>query len=224
MLDNMYFLEIQKHYLNRGSKMELEPVTSQGEAMLRNELKKYMEERPRVIQAIATAREFGDLAENAEYHAARERQSHVEGRIQELNARVSSIRVVDLSKVPTDFVRFGSKVTIVDIETALFDLLSNMNKINFAKYLNINAKIKIKINSVYDIQKGNRVKYLTVDIETDETLTYIIASDLETNPEQGWISYKCPLGKALMGKRVDDIIDFEHNNKEYEIVKIQKVN
>lgn len=170
----MYFLEIQKHYLNRGNKMELEPVTSQGEAMLRTELKKYMEKRPQVIQAIATAREFGDLAENAEYHAARERQSHVEGRIQELNARLSSIRVVDLSKVPTDSVRFGSKVTIIDIET-------------------------------------------------DETLTYIIASDLETNPEQGWISYKCPLGKALMGKRVDDIIDFEHNDKEYEILKIEKV-
>jgi|TARA_Y100000310_G_scaffold62227_1_gene57532 transcription elongation factor GreA len=174
MLDSLYFLEIQKHYLNRGNKMELEPVTSQGAAMLRNELKKCMEERPRVIQAIATARDFGDLAENAEYHSARERQSFLEGRIQELNARLSSIRVIDLSKVPTDFVRFGSKVTIIDIET-------------------------------------------------DETLTYIIASDLETNPEQGWISYKCPLGKALMGKRVDDIIDFEHNGKEYEILKIEKV-
>ena len=61
------------------------------------------------------------------------------------------------------------------------------------------------------------------DIETDEVLTYIIASDLETNPKEGWISNKCPLGKALLGKKVDDIVDFEHNDKEYEILKIEKV-
>ncbi len=174
MLDNMYFLEIQKHYLNRGSIMELEPVTSQGAAKLRNELKKCMEERPLVIQAIATARDFGDIAENAEYHAARERQSFLEGRIQELNGRLSSIHVVDLEKVLTDSVKFGTKVTIADIET-------------------------------------------------EEVLTYIIASDLETNPNEGWISSKCPLGKALMGKKVDDIVDFEHNGKEYEVLKIEKV-
>ena len=174
MLDNMYFLEIQKHYLNRGSKMKLEPVTSQGAAMLRTELKKCMEERPHVIQAIAHARDFGDIAENAEYHAARERQSFLEGRIQELNGRLSSIHVVDLDKVLTDSVKFGTKVTIVDIET-------------------------------------------------NEILTYIIASDLETNPNEGWISNKCPLGKALLGKQVDDIVDFEHTDKEYEILKIEKV-
>jgi transcription elongation factor GreA len=154
--------------------MELEPVTSQGAAKLRNELKKCMEERPLVIQAIATARDFGDIAENAEYHAARERQSFLEGRIQELNGRLSSIHVVDLEKVLTDSVKFGTKVTIADIET-------------------------------------------------EEVLTYIIASDLETNPNEGWISSKCPLGKVLMGKKVDDIVDFEHNGKEYEILKIEKV-
>ena len=133
--------------------MELEPVTSQGEAMLRNELKKYMEERPRVIQAIATAREFGDLAENAEYHAARERQSHVEGRIQELNARVSSIRVVDLSKVPTDFVRFGSKVTIVDIatdETLTYNpLFFSLSPLLMPRLYSLLSKIYRKLQETY---------------------------------------------------------------------------
>ena len=113
--------------------MVLEPVTSQGAAMLQDELKKCMEERPKIIDAISTARDFGDLGENAEYHAARDRQSFLEGRIQELNGKLSSIHVVDLDKVLTDSVRFGTKVTIVDIET-------------------------------------------------NEILTYIIASDLETNP------------------------------------------
>ena len=174
MLDNMYFLEIQKHYLNRGSTMKLEPVTSQGAAMLRTELKKCMEERPHVIQAISIARDFGDIAENAEYHAARERQSFLEGRIQELNGRLSSIHVIDLDKVIPDAVKFGTKVTIVDMET-------------------------------------------------NEILTYIIASDLETNPNEGWISSKCPLGKALLGKKVDDVVDFEHNGKEYGVLKIEKV-
>ena len=154
--------------------MELEPVTSQGAAMLQDELKKCMEERPKIIDAISTARDFGDLGENAEYHAARDRQSFLEGRIQELNGKLSSIHVVDLDKVLTDSVRFGTKVTIVDIET-------------------------------------------------NEILTYIIASDLETNPSKGWISSKCPLGKALLGKQVEDIVDFEHADKEYGILKIEKV-
>ena len=131
MLDSLYFLEIQKHYLNRGNKMELEPVTSQGAAMLQNELKKCMEERPRVIQAIATARDFGDLAENAEYHSARERQSFLEGRILELNGRLASIHIVDLDKVLTDAVRFGTKVTIVDITGKIIKQQTKTNPNNF---------------------------------------------------------------------------------------------
>jgi len=154
--------------------MELEPVTSRGEAMLRDELAKLMEERPQVIEAIATARDFGDISENAEYHAARERQSYVEGRIQELNGRLASIRVIDLSKVTTESVRFGTKVTILDFET-------------------------------------------------DEKSTYVIASDLESEPNNGWISYKCPLGKALLGKKVGEDIELEHNGKEYEVLKIEAV-
>ena len=156
--------------------MDREPVTSLGAKKLQDDLKKFMELRPQIIEAIATARDFGDLSENAEYHAAREQQSHVEGRIQELNSRLATIQVIDLNTVVPDSVKFGTTVKVLDLET-------------------------------------------------DKEVSYTIASDLETNPAEGWISYKCPLGKALIGKKVDDIADFEHagSYKEFEVISISKV-
>jgi len=75
------------------------------------------QERPAIIRAIAEARSHGDLSENAEYHAARERQSFVEGRIQELEEVVSSVEVIDLSTLSGDNVKFGAHVKLVDEET-----------------------------------------------------------------------------------------------------------
>ena len=95
----------------------MEPITSIGETKLRDELRKYMKERPVIIDAIAEARGHGDLSENAEYHSARERQSFVEGRIQELSARLSNVHVVNLKEVVTNRVVFGSRVMLEDLDT-----------------------------------------------------------------------------------------------------------
>ena len=95
----------------------MEPVTSIGVKKLYAELKKCKEERPLIIEAIGTAREHGDLAENAEYHAARERQSFIEGRLIELNNHIANVHVVDLTQVPTKKIVFGTSVTLLDLDT-----------------------------------------------------------------------------------------------------------
>jgi transcription elongation factor GreA len=99
--------------------MQKIPMTVKGEAALRVELEKLKkEDRPTVIQAIAEAREHGDLKENAEYHAAREQQGFIEGRIQDIESKLSLCQVVDISQMPeTDRVIFGSTVTIINTET-----------------------------------------------------------------------------------------------------------
>lgn len=95
------------------------PMTSTGEKKLRDELERLKRvERPRIVQAIAEARAHGDLKENAEYHAAREQQGFVEGRIQEIESKLSHAQVIDISAIPeTDKVVFGSTVDIINLET-----------------------------------------------------------------------------------------------------------
>jgi transcription elongation factor GreA len=99
--------------------MQKIPMTVEGEAALRVELEKLKkEDRPTVIQAIAEAREHGDLKENAEYHAAREQQGFIEGRIQDIESKLSLCQIVDISQIPQgDRVIFGSTVTIINTET-----------------------------------------------------------------------------------------------------------
>ncbi len=98
--------------------MQKFPITAEGLAKLEDELKHLRaEERPAVIRAIAEAREHGDLSENAEYHAARERQSFIEGRIAELESIIPSSDVIDTSKLSGTQVRFGARVTVIDEET-----------------------------------------------------------------------------------------------------------
>ncbi len=93
-------------------------MTGRGLQRLEDELRKLRsEERPSIIRAIAEARSHGDLSENAEYHAARDRQSFVEGRIQELEEIVSSVEVIDPSTLSGDHVKFGAQVSLVDEET-----------------------------------------------------------------------------------------------------------
>ncbi|NDG48822.1 MAG: transcription elongation factor GreA [Rhodospirillales bacterium] len=98
--------------------MQKFPMTAEGLARLEEELKHLRsQERPAVIRAIAEARAHGDLSENAEYHAARERQSFIEGRIAELETIIPSSEVIDIAKLSGNQVRFGAKVTVLDEET-----------------------------------------------------------------------------------------------------------
>lgn len=93
-------------------------MTVVGHAALETELANLKsKERPEVIAAIAEARAHGDLSENAEYHAARERQSFIEGRIKELDAVLSMAQIIDPATMSGDTVKFGATVTIVDEET-----------------------------------------------------------------------------------------------------------
>lgn len=98
--------------------MEKTPMTAEGHATLQDELRNLKTvERPAVIKAIAAAREHGDLSENAEYHAARERQSFIEGRIGELEDANKRAEIIDTSKLKGKTIRFGAKVKLADEDT-----------------------------------------------------------------------------------------------------------
>jgi transcription elongation factor GreA len=98
--------------------MQKVPMTTEGFTRLEDELRHLKGvERPAVIRAIAEAREHGDISENAEYHAARERQSFIEGRLAELEDKISRAEVIDVSKLSGRQVKFGATVTVVDEDT-----------------------------------------------------------------------------------------------------------
>ena len=98
--------------------MEKFPLTKQGFLALEEELKNLKGvERPNIIAAIAEARSHGDLSENAEYSAAKEKQSFIEGRIQDLEAVLSRAQVIDVSDTKSDVIRFGATVVVVDEDT-----------------------------------------------------------------------------------------------------------
>ena len=96
----------------------MNPITKEGEVLLREELKKLKtQDRPKIIDAIATAREFGDLKENAEYHAAKEQQSLTEARIRDIESKLSNAQIIDISILdPSDKVIFGTTVTVYNSE------------------------------------------------------------------------------------------------------------
>ncbi|MDC3105602.1 transcription elongation factor GreA [Gammaproteobacteria bacterium] len=152
--------------------MQKTVMTPFGEAALRDELEHLTRVvRPQIVDAIATAREHGDLKENAEYHAAREQQSFTEGRIQDIESKLANSEVVDISKIPSgDKVIFGSLVNIINVET-------------------------------------------------DEAFEYRIVGDDEADVNQGKISYKSPIARALIGKEVGDIavVQAPSGEIEYEI-------
>ncbi|MBU6407132.1 MAG: transcription elongation factor GreA [Alphaproteobacteria bacterium] len=98
--------------------MDKVPMTAEGHAALDSELKRLKtEERPAVIAAIAEARSHGDLSENAEYHAAKERQSFIEGRVAELEDKLARAQVIDVSKLSGKAIKFGATVTVMDEDT-----------------------------------------------------------------------------------------------------------
>jgi transcription elongation factor GreA len=98
--------------------MDKIPMTAQGFQALETEIKHLKSvERPAVIRAISEARAHGDLSENAEYHSAKERQSFIEGRVMELEDKLSRAQVIDVSKLSGKVVKFGATVTVVDEDT-----------------------------------------------------------------------------------------------------------
>jgi transcription elongation factor GreA len=98
--------------------MDKFPMTAGGYSALEEELKRRQQvERPRIIQAIAEARTHGDIAENAEYHAAKDAQALNEGRIAELEDKLSRAEVIDVSKLSGNTIKFGATVTLVDEDT-----------------------------------------------------------------------------------------------------------
>jgi transcription elongation factor GreA len=156
--------------------MKKHPMTIKGAEALKEELKRLKTiERPRIIEAIATARAHGDLKENAEYHAAREEQSFNEGRIQELEAKLAHCQIVDVSKLKNEGkVVFGSTVTVC---------------------------------------------HLTKDKE----ITYQIVGEDEADIKLNKISYSSPIGRALIGKSIDDTVSVETPGGmvEYEIIEVE---
>jgi transcription elongation factor GreA len=98
--------------------MDKVPITPEGHAKLRDELANLKSvERPAIVQAIAVARDHGDLSENAEYHAAKERQGFIEGRIKELEAKLALAEVIDASKLTGKKVAFGATIKLSNADT-----------------------------------------------------------------------------------------------------------
>ena len=94
------------------------PMTADGYSRLQEELKRLKTvDRPAIIRAIAEARDHGDLAENAEYHSARDRQSFIEGRLAEIEDKIARAEIIDVSKLSGSVIKFGAKVTLADEET-----------------------------------------------------------------------------------------------------------
>ena len=93
-------------------------ITKEGMQRLRKRMNDLIAERPAVIKQVVTAREMGDLSENAEYHAARERQRHLENEYNRIKSRMDKLQVIDATNIPKDAVRFGAKVIVKEISNS----------------------------------------------------------------------------------------------------------
>ena len=146
--------------MQNGNKMEKEPITVNGLNKLKEELI-YLKEkkRPEIVAAISEARSHGDLKENAEYHAAKEQQSHNEGRIAKINDSIARANVIDVTK------------------------FSNDSKIIFG--------------STVDLE----------NLDTGEKLEYKIVGRDEADLKKKLIYYKSPIGKGLIGKNKNDLVE-----------------
>ncbi len=154
------------------------PMTVEGADSLREELDRLKKvDRPRIVAAIAEAREHGDLKENAEYHAAREQQGFAEGRIQEIEGKLGNVQIIDVAQIPEgDKVIFGCTVDIVNVDT-------------------------------------------------DETVTYKIVGDDESDVKANKISYQSPIARALIAKEVGDVVVVKtpSGDIEYEIDNVAHI-
>ena len=155
--------------------MEKFPITNNGFEKLETELKLLKStERPNVIKAIAEARAHGDLSENAEYHAAKEKQSFIEGRIADLENKISRAEVINTRVLSGNKIIFGATVTLGEVGS--------------------------KKNIVYQI------------VGTEEA-----------DVENGKISVSSPLARALLGKKIDDMVEVlsPGGSREYEVENIE---
>lgn len=154
--------------------MEKVPMTAGGYAALGEELRRrQQEDRPRIIQQIAEARAHGDLSENAEYHAAKERQGQVEATIAHIEDQLARAQIIDPKTLSGDRVMFGATVTLLD--------------------------------------------------EDDKEVRYQIVGQVEADAKAGRISYNSPLGKALIGRNVDDEVEVTvpSGDKYYQVAKVE---
>ena len=151
------------------------PMLAEGYERLISELKALREERPRIVDAIEEARAHGDLSENAEYHAAKERQGQVEMSIADLEDKVSRAQIIDPATLSGDRIIFGATVTLLD--------------------------------------------------DDEKPVKYQIVGPYEADAKVGRISYNSPLGRALIGRRVEDEIEVTvpAGDRSYLVQKIEFV-
>ncbi|MGH6746809.1 GreA/GreB family elongation factor [Novosphingobium sp. PhB57] len=151
------------------------PMLAEGYEKLTAEIKALREERPRIVDAIEEARAHGDLSENAEYHAAKERQGQVEATIADLEDKITRAQIVDPATLSSDKIIFGATVTLLD--------------------------------------------------EDDKPVRYQIVGPYEADARVGRISYNSPLGKALIGRRVEEEVEVTvpAGDKFYLVQKIEFV-
>jgi transcription elongation factor GreA len=151
------------------------PMTKEGYEKIKKELDHLMKvERPKNIRDIEEARGHGDLSENAEYHAAKERQGHIDAKKRELEHKLAHAQIIDLSKLSNEKVVFGATVTLADTETG-------------------------------------------------ETKKYTLIGQEEADIKQGKLSVQSPVGKALIGHKVGDVVTVKTPARtvEYEIQEIE---
>ena len=155
--------------------MEKVPMLAEGYEKLTAELKQLRAERPRIVDAIEEARAHGDLSENAEYHAAKERQGQVEAMIGDIESKVSRAQIIDPKTLSGDKVVFGATVTLLD--------------------------------------------------EDDKPIKYQIVGETEANAAGGRISYNSPIGRALIGKHLQEEVEVTvpSGDKFYLIEKIEYI-
>ncbi|MFU7528894.1 transcription elongation factor GreA [Qipengyuania sp. ASV99] len=153
--------------------MEKVPMLAEGYESLMADLKALRDERPKIVDAIEEARAHGDLSENAEYHAAKERQGQVEAMIGDIESKVSRAQIIDPSTLSGDKIVFGSTVTLLD--------------------------------------------------DNDKPIRYQIVGETEANAAAGRISFNSPLGRAMIGRQVDDEIEVTvpSGDKFYLVQKIE---
>lgn len=137
--------------------VEKMPMLAEGYQKLSEELKRLKAERPLIVDAIEEARAHGDLSENAEYHAAKERQGQVEASIADIEDKLSRAQIIDPRELSGDKVVFGATVTLLD--------------------------------------------------EDDKPVTYQIVGQTEADASKGRISYNSPIGRALIGRKVDEEVE-----------------
>jgi transcription elongation factor GreA len=153
--------------------VEKVPMLEEGYRKLGEDLQRLKEERPQIVDAIEEARAHGDLSENAEYHAAKERQGQIEATIAHIEDQLSRAQIIDPKTLSGDRVMFGATVTLLD--------------------------------------------------EDDKPIRYQIVGQVEADAKAGRISYNSPLGKALIGRKLDDDVEVTvpSGDKYYQIAKIE---